>query len=407
VVASWEEASWRWTSLADPELLSLTESSVTGAATTEEGLWVVLDGQLYLYDAALVPVPWAEAFTGDVVRLLGVGERLWIVTESSLYVRSEERLHEILLEGAAPQEPLAFGSEHLWVAQGSLVFALDPSTGAVVEGHDRGAEIEDLGVDKMGTVYAITEGRVHIYSEGTWVDTDVPGAREVWSVHSAVGAWVDTSGGWMHHGRDGWNHVAEIALPEQGVSLDGLGRLLYGDAEGLWRVAATRPIEIDGVASGARVEAPTPLTLVPTAPDQLVALSASLEREGEVLAIEIEEDNTLMVDPLGLVFGAWTLRITADYSDSPSGETTVPLQMAASEGASWGDHVEPIFQAHCANCHDGASQTVLTTAEDWEAGIDDILDNVISGSMPLVGEKLDDSQIGLIQAWAAGGFALE
>ena len=50
VAASWDASSWHWTSQAEPELLSLTESPVTAAARTSEGLWVVLEDSLFLFD---------------------------------------------------------------------------------------------------------------------------------------------------------------------------------------------------------------------------------------------------------------------------------------------------------------------------------------------------------------------
>ena len=87
------------------------------------------------------------------------------------------------------------------------------------------------------------------------------------------------------------------------------------------------------------------------------------------------------------------------------GRMEIPLRMEAVGGATWTDHIEPIYVEKCSACHDGASETVLEQPEQWSSRIDLLLDKVISGEMPLTGEKLTNSEIALIQAWAAGGFA--
>ena len=79
--------------------------------------------------------------------------------------------------------------------------------------------------------------------------------------------------------------------------------------------------------------------------------------------------------------------------------------MAASGGATWGEHIQPLYLDHCATCHGGAADTVLETREDWIESIDLVLENLLSGAMPLVGGSLEDGQIAMIQAWQAGGFA--
>ena len=78
----------------------------------------------------------------------------------------------------------------------------------------------------------------------------------------------------------------------------------------------------------------------------------------------------------------WTY-VLRDERVQFSGE--MALLMAAAEGATWSQHIEPIYLDACATCHGGAADTVLESRQDWIDNIDPILDNVISGTMPLVG----------------------
>ena len=308
----WDASSSHWTSQAEPELLSLTESPVTAAARTSEGLWVVLEDSLFLFDVSLVPVSWSTELDGSVIDLVAVGERLWLFTESSLYARADGRLSQVLVGGETPQAPLAVGPQYLWLARGQAIFALDPASGEVVDGHDLGDPVVAVGVDARGWVYAVTGTGVQVWQEqDVWTELEAPGAVSLRTVHTAEGAWIETLEGWMHHGREGLHVVLGADLAETASALDGLGRLLYTDETGLMRAAASRPVEITGLADGDRVEEPIVVSLVPTAPALLVELSASLVRGGDEVPVLVEADDTLTVDPFGLLFGSWTLRVEA------------------------------------------------------------------------------------------------
>lgn len=411
VAASWEGASWRWSSTADPALLSLTEGPVTAAAQTSEGLWLVIDGELLLHDGVLREVGWSADLEGRVQALTATGDRLWLQTDAGLSTRSGGRLSTLTLDGAPITGPVAFGGavdgiEVLWTAQDSLVVALDPLTGDVLEGVDLQAPVAALTVDGADRVHALAAGSVHVRTDGTWAPllTEPPldPVSDLRASPELAGTWLATEAGWLHHDVDRIDQVTGLD-PLSSPAIDGLGRLLVSDAAGLHRHAARRPVELVGFDTSARIEAPQGFALVPTAPEQLTALTASLVRGDEVVPVPLQPDHTGQIDPLGLVFGRWELELVATHGSELS-VTRWPLRMAAASGATWSEHVEPIYAERCSMCHDGASETVLVSRGDWELRIDAILENVTTGEMPLVGPSLDSSQIALIQAWAAGGF---
>ena len=186
--------------------------------------------------------------------------------------------------------------------------------------------------------------------------------------------------------------------------MDAWGRLLLANEQGLVRVAADRPVDIVGLSRGQEVVRPEPVRLLPTSPQLVTTIQATLVRGREEVLLEVG-DGEATVDPLGLVFGTWTLEVQATYEDGSIGTSSMPLYMAAASGATWTEHIQPIYADSCDNCHDGASETVLDSPESWEANIEEILVRVTTGQMPLAGEPLEAGEIALIQAWVAGDFA--
>ena len=71
---------------------------------------------------------------------------------------------------------------------------------------------------------------------------------------------------------------------------------------------------------------------------------------------------------------------------------------------SWEDDVAPLNQAKCIECHGGSTQTVLVEKENWKNKINEIIDEVSLGVMPLGGSPLSEEEITTIRAWKQGGF---
>ena len=72
---------------------------------------------------------------------------------------------------------------------------------------------------------------------------------------------------------------------------------------------------------------------------------------------------------------------------------------------SWVTHIEPLFEAHCVNCHgpQGGGHS-LDEAAEWQAEIDLIISNLESGVMPLSADPLSQEEIDTVKAWKEAGF---
>ena len=73
---------------------------------------------------------------------------------------------------------------------------------------------------------------------------------------------------------------------------------------------------------------------------------------------------------------------------------------------SWNEHIQPLFQAHCVNCHgpQGGGRS-LDEREEWQAEIDNIINSLETGMMPLSADPLSEEAIAQIRAWKEAGFS--
>ena len=72
--------------------------------------------------------------------------------------------------------------------------------------------------------------------------------------------------------------------------------------------------------------------------------------------------------------------------------------------ATWDADIRPLFQERCQACHSADANTPLPDAAAWERNIDNIIDEVSSGAMPLGGDPLTVDEIALIRGWKRGGY---
>ena len=409
-VGSWDDALWWWTTTDDVQQLSLSPRDVRSAAATTEGLWVVLDDELHLYDSVLAPADW-PSLNGPITSMHPDGPRLWI-RAGGLFVREEGVITELRLDGAAITSEAVTGARLggaavAWVIQEDVLVALD-SAGVVLEGFTPGARIDGVAADRTGAVWCTSEGWLFV-REGTddWAQVQLDGPAWRLLAHpTGEGVWVESDGQWFFVGPDERVIVqADRMGPDTALYPDSLGRIGLVDADGLHRLTIRRPVEVLGPPEGTWIEWSTEVGVLPTAADEVTGLTLSLwDADNTEVPLELDDQGTAVLDPLGLRFGGWTLRANATYEGLPDGTGELNVNLSAAGGATWSEHILPIYEADCSVCHAGGTETVLDSPEAWEASIGLILDKVITGEMPLGGTPLTDEEIALIQAWEAGGF---
>ena len=91
------------------------------------------------------------------------------------------------------------------------------------------------------------------------------------------------------------------------------------------------------------------------------------------------------------------------YTDDTVVEQFVPFSVGEIEIPTWTDDIRPIFRADCSKCHDGDSESVFNTSQSWREQIDEIVQYVSTGGMPLGDEPLEPEEVATIRAWRLTG----
>ena len=125
------------------------------------------------------------------------------------------------------------------------------------------------------------------------------------------------------------------------------------------------------------------------------------------------------IDGQALPFSQVLWSVTVDPEQFPEGVQDMRILLHTEEesfleilsfvnkelpAVSWEDDVAPLNQAKCIECHGGSTQTVLVEKENWKNKINEIIDEVSLGVMPLGGSPLSEEEITTIRAWKQGGF---
>lgn len=334
---------------------------------------------------------------------------LWLETAGGLFRWRPDRVDELRVDGASVDAlaapGLADGARSVvWVAVGDEVSGF-ATNAAFVEGFERRA-FEDP-VDGLllaeRSLLVVEGGRLWVRDAAGWARQD--GGERVYGVFGGPGgAWLRTEGGVRLWRPDAWWAPRGVEATDGRWWADDLGRLLVRGARGVDRVTLHRPLRVEGLDAGDDVAVARTIDIVATAPGELQSLAlAVVPAIGDPVAVDADADGHATLDPAALPTGAGFLRVTAVYADQSS-SLEVPFTVALVGDVTWERHVEPIHTARCARCHADSSNTVLDGPEAWEAHIDEILENVETGAMPLTGDPLPAAQVDLIAAWRDGGF---
>ena len=112
---------------------------------------------------------------------------------------------------------------------------------------------------------------------------------------------------------------------------------------------------------------------------------------------------TFTLDPDRIPVGLNQLNVLV-HSDAGSSVQVHPFINQELPSVSWEEDIQPIHEANCAECHGGATETVLSSSSDWEHHIDSIIDVTSMKTMPLGTDPLEEEEITKIRAWKQGGF---
>ena len=407
----------------DPEVLLGVGPAVRDAAWMPDGsLLIATDEGLLRFEDYLSDSPLALALSDEIVSLARDGDDLWIRTAAGLHRWRDDVLTTVEWAGEALDGPFATGGvvsgrPVIWASGAQGLVALHEtragsealatwSAGEAgelsAEGH---APADGLAAAASGQLWAAVDGLLVRYTVHGWRGIALPvSLTGVRGSPASSGVWLLADGALLWAAGEDIVQAIDLpgdaSLPGDVAGTDELGRLLLAGDSGLYRVASARVVAIVGLRSGDEIAGETAITLLPSEPARVASLTA--EVDGTTLDIL---DDVLTIDPFDFLGSeVRTLTVTATWKNDAVATASVSFTVGSVSGITWTDHIEPIYQDTCAICHDGGTETELNSREIWEERVDDILDEVVAGRMPLGGGSLTDAEIALIRSWKDGGF---
>ena len=381
-----------------PVALMGTRGTLRAAAMQQSVMLLATDLELLAYRGIIGASPLSDELDGPVLGLEdGADGSVLIETAGGLW-----RLYRDVLQ-------------HLPMALGHATTAADSAVWGTTEGgveswsrvqgrwtrlqvHEGSAGALALGPD--GTAAAAVDGDLHTYDGSRWdqlrLDEDV---LYVWGSPTGTGIWVQTESALLWWAQDQLSYVT--AAPEAAqIDVDEGGRLVLLDTQGIQRLSAGRSAAITGVRAGQQLSGPTPVVVDAMDPQRVQFVTVTVN-DAPVTQVK----DTFVLEPTTFVGeGPFIVTAHVTYEDGDIVETSVPVRPAIPESSTWVADVEPLHQAACAQCHEGDTQTLLDTSEAWEVRIEDILDAVRTGRMPLGSPPLSAWDIALIETWRDMGF---
>ena len=113
-----------------------------------------------------------------------------------------------------------------------------------------------------------------------------------------------------------------------------------------------------------------------------------------------QEGRVLTLSPRDISPGMHELNFIAHYEDGD----TVNITQEFEGPPSWTDHIKPISESRCLNCHSAGAQTELEQMNQWIDRFDSVQYNVETERMPLTPDKLSETELNFIKGWGLAGF---
>jgi mono/diheme cytochrome c family protein len=363
------------------------------AAVWFEGAAVLAaDGAIWIVeDDGLARSPLADV-VGVATDLAVLDDALWIASDTGLHRYADGMIQPILPEALPTEDArLTATNDALWIGTDQAIYAMDAE-----EAQPTGMVAADAAVVDADGVWAVGDRQLWWLDEDFfWWPVQLPLQPSAAAAHPAVpGVWL-TDGAELWLLTDG-NLIPYRGAPSGQLAADGGGAVLIATNEGLWRVTAERFIRVDPLPD--RVTRTVMATIRPALPEQVETVTAEVDG----MAVDVAGENpwTVELSP-ALGEGAHTLSVTVTWSDDAASDTAVDF---IAHTVNWAEDIHPLSVDTCSQCHGaGATARPLHTAEQWRPIIDQIIDAVSTGRMPLAMESLTPDQITLITDWLDAG----
>lgn len=386
--------------------LDATVAPVVAAARFDTRI-VATASELLVGDGGLLPSPLAAELPAPTTNLVAAGTALWIESDGYWWVYARGHLTAPQLdESPIVGEAVAGrvdGVPVVWVQlETGLVALADSIEGPVVV--VRSELVADHLAASAEGLWASTSSRLHLFDGARW--------RRVGAAVDDLAGHPDSPGVWLLrdetvlHGV--WNgnlKVREADVPGSWRGADASGRLwTLADDGTVRRAAATPTVRLTGLVPDRLLAEPLVVGVDVTHADTLTELAVAVD--GDPVTLQTAEDGSrfIVLDPVLLSAGEHVASATAVWPDETTTSAPIAFSTVVTGPITWLDHVEPLYRANCAICHDNGTETILIGQDEWITLIEPILVEVEAGRMPIGSDPLDAATIGVIRSWQAAGF---
>jgi len=435
------DGAWWWLDSGGARLvvaegeLEIPKDTPAAAAPLAAGVdLIAVRGTLYrLDDGVLGVTPLSDALDAEEITDLATpdGATLWIATDAGLWRWRDGVLAAVPVGSAsAAGARLACGAPvdgrpAVWVVTGDGVFAVtSDGDGLAIWPEQPELAAVGVGADGHGVLWVLDDagGVSRRTPDAIWRAVELPEPVVALTARAdSPHVWIrGESGGLYHAVGDDLSEVTNAPDGDLASPPDDVGAALVVSATGIVQIAPGRIVNVVGVKAGATLSEPTTVTVRPSEPGEVVAVTATLDGgDVEVAAVGEADERVwqLLIDPPALVNGGHRVGVEVSWEDATltsglSFEVAFPT---------WSGTVEPLYQKRCSACHDaviGAATVVLDEMSAWTSQVDCIICRVSApfdpalaecmmcasapSSMPPTG-ALPDHEIDLVRGWRAGG----
>lgn len=260
--------------------------------------------------------------------------------------------------------------------------------------------VSSLAVDGESHVWFSQDNTLYSQSsQGTLVSYTLPSTIiEIAANTKGRGIWIQTHEAHYFY-RD--THFFDVGWTEHTwLDVDEHDRLSVSDGTQITRISIDRPTVIQGLNKNEAITTKQNLRLLPSAPDSVESVQVFIS--GTELIVE-EQNWTFALNPDDFSTGLHNIHIVQHTSEDTH-MAIHPFINQELPSVQWEEDIAPLHEEYCASCHGGATETALTSKEEWQQNIHLIIDVVSDERMPLGAPPLSQEQITTIRAWKQGDF---
>lgn len=386
----------------EPLELGFESLIVWDSAQTGDGvIYVATDQGLRVLDRELLATPVADLATEEIRSINAWRDTLWLEGEEETLVVSSGQASILSLDGQPLSGPVYQGDalDDVWVIRDGLqrirwvgedpkILETAPTDWARWGARSGG-----------GTIWAARGEQLSKRVEGIWEEFLFPERILGFYAHpESEIVWLRGETSWFVWQGDVVRTVDGLEPDAEVWDVDSSGRIVLPHDGGVERWGAAYTVVVKGIEPDTKLEAEVFAEVIPSFSEDVFAVETQIN--GEVAE---GDDRGVSVEPVSLGDGAHEFRATVTYTDETVVDIFVPFTVGEFESPSWEDDIRPIFKADCGMCHDGDSESVYNTAESWRADIDNIVQLVSTGSMPLERDPLTPVEVAVVRAWRVTG----